>query len=174
MPRSSRPKQAAVAGQRVGTKRRDMRWQAPDGTIWASRFEYAVFKTLQEQGHDVRRCTAPDDSLPYTSRVVSGVCLDCGSARVATSRTYTPDLHLRPKSAGAQREGYFIEAKGYLRAERRALLRSLRKAWPSLDLRLVVQRDYRVTAGLTITQWATKYLKCPVIVWEGKLPKDWT
>ena len=37
MPRSSRPKQAAVAGQRVGTKRRDMRWQAPDGTIWASR-----------------------------------------------------------------------------------------------------------------------------------------
>jgi hypothetical protein len=68
---------------------------------------------------------------------------------------------------------YYIEAKGYIRAERRRLLRAFRNARQDIDLRLVVERDYKVTAKLTIVQWARKYLKCPAVVWDGKLPEEW-
>ena len=150
-----------------------MRWQAPDGQIWASRFEYAVFKTLLDKGYHVRK-TKEQDRLAYTSPVRSARCQTCGSTACVTERTYTPDLFVGAGAAQGDARGYFIEAKGYLRADRRALLRAVRKAWPLLDLRLVVQRDYRVTASLTIVEWAKKYLKCKVHVWDGALPKDWT
>jgi hypothetical protein len=38
--RKARP---VTAGKRVGHKRSDMRWIDPEGTTWASRFEYEVF-----------------------------------------------------------------------------------------------------------------------------------
>lgn len=170
----------------MGTKKRDMRWQAPDGTIWASRFEYAVYSTLRNHGHNVRK-SGPQDSLAYTDSVLNGRCLECNSGRCVTDRRYTPDLFIGPANEdleyAAQRVrdgqapspcGYYIEAKGYLRSDRRSLLRSFRKSWPRIDFRLVVQRDYNVTKHLTITQWAAKYLKCPVHVWDGKLPIDWS
>lgn len=173
------------AGSRVGNKRRDMRWEAPDGTIWASRFEYAVYSTLKAQGYNVRKSTA-EDRFPYTDPVTNGRCLECNSARCVTDRGYTPDLFIGPpgEDLGPASErvrggdantpwGYFIEAKGYLRSDRRSLLRSFRKSWPSLNFRLVVQRDYKVTAKLTIAQWAVKYLRVPVTVWDGRLPDDW-
>jgi hypothetical protein len=162
-----------------------MRWLAPDGQVWASRFEYGIFVQLKEQGFHVRKTDLPDQ-LDYTDPVHGGRCLDCGSSSCVTARHYTPDLFVGPAGTdldtGAERVreghapspfGYYIEAKGYLRADRRSLLRSVRKAWPRLDFRLVVQRDYRVTAKLTIVEWARKFLKCEVHVWNGSLPKEW-
>lgn len=182
---SASGKNPKVAGIRVGTKKRDMRWEAPDGTIWASRFEYAVYSTLKAQGYNVRKSTA-EDRFPYTDPVTNGRCLECNSTRCVTDRGYTPDLFIGPPGEdlqlSAQRVrngdastiwGYFVEAKGYLRSDRRSLLRSFRKSWPSLNFRLVVQRDYKVTAKLTITQWAAKFLRVPVTVWDGTLPDEW-
>lgn len=156
-----------------------MRWQDPDGTVWASKFEYEVFATLREKGYAVTK-TSPEDSLPYASDVKQGRCLECGSKRVVQERSYTPDLfvHTSPSAGGGVqdsgriRTGYYIEAKGYLRADRRKLLRCFRKANPDVDLRLVAQRDYKVGKG-TLSSWAVKYLKVPVHIWNGGLPNDW-
>jgi hypothetical protein len=92
---------------------------------------------------------------------------------VVQEHIYTPDLFNVPNVPGASdSSGYYIEAKGYLRAEGRSLLRSFRKSRPDIDLRLVVERDYKVGKG-SLTSWASKYLKVPVHVWDGSLPKDW-
>jgi len=163
----------AIAGSRVGTKRSDTRWEA-EGEIWASRFEYLVYRALKDAGHDVRK-TVPEDSMVYHHPVKNGRCTECGSAACVTERRYTPDLYVRParsQEASSKHGGYFVEAKGYLRADKRSLLRSLRKARPDVDLRLLVQRDYKVGRG-SLVSWAQKYLKVPVAVWDGNLPEDW-
>lgn len=178
-PRKAGPsRKLKTAGSRIGTKFRDMRWMGPDGSVWDSRFEYEVYSGLVKQGLNVRR-TTPDDSIPYTHAVRGGLCTVCASNKVVTERSYTPDFFVytdtaldRNTGSGVDK-GYFIEAKGYLRADRRSLLRSLRKARPDIDLRLVAQRDYKVGKS-TLTGWASKYLKVPVAVWNGKLPEDWT
>src|SRR5580765_855016 len=90
MGRSKRAK-VTTPGKRTGTKRSDFRWTAPDGTIWASRFEYEVFVALKEQGYEVRK-TTKEDSLRYTSGIVSGKCAECGSGRVVQERSFTADL----------------------------------------------------------------------------------
>lgn len=168
---------AVTPGHKVGTKRRDMRWEAPDGEIWDSRFEYEVYLGLTAQGLQVSR-TGSEASLSYTAPIRNGLCADCGSREVVSEHTYTPDLLVRgPSEDGngdvVQQAPYFIEAKGYLRSDRRALLRSLRKAHPSVDLRVVVQRDYRATAKRTITEWVIKYLKCPVAIWRPGSSLKW-
>lgn len=144
-----------------------MRWQAPDGVVWASRFEYEVFLYFQELTNGRARRTEESDSLRYTTPVVGGICTVCDSRAVAQERTYTPDIYILPDDEG-QSNGYYIEAKGYLRADRRSLLRAVRKARPDVDLRLVVYRDYKVTAKHTLVSWAKQYLKLPVMVWKEK------
>lgn len=167
--RKRKAKTPAIEGERVGTKKSDTRWKAPDGTIWASRFEYAVYSTLKEKGYDVRK-TDKQDTMAYTSRVDSGRCRKCGSSCVVTERHYTPDLYIGPRPG--QTTGFYLEAKGYLRAQRRSLLRAFRKTGPACDLRMVVQRDYKVGKS-TLVGWASKLLKVPVTVWNGDLPHDW-
>lgn len=161
-----------IAGSRVGTKFRDMRWQSPDGTVWASRFEYDVFSTLMSKGYNVER-TTESDSLAYTAAVRNGECTKCASREVVTRRHYTPDILVHPKPDGGGKTGsYYIEAKGYLRADRRSLLRSFRKARPDVDFRLIIQKDYRVGKRL-LSDWVKSFLKIPVHVWNGKIPEDW-
>lgn len=170
--RSASTKRCVVQGTRLGSKRRDMRWLSPDGVVWSSKFEYSVFVALKEQGYNVRK-TGPEDSMAYTSTIKGGICSQCGSRAVAQEHRYTPDLFVdttgRTGAASSANAGYYIEAKGYLRAERRSLLRAFRKEKPACDLRLVVQRDYKVGKS-TLTGWATKFLKVPVHVWDGKIP----
>jgi hypothetical protein len=164
---------AVVPGKRVGTKRRDMRWLAPDGTEWDSKFEYEVFLTYQKAGLNVRR-TTEQDSLLFTRPVRNGTCAICGSCEVASRHRYTPDLHVGAEDdrerSSVQTASHYEEVKGYLRADQRSLLRALRKAKPDVDLRAVVQRDYKVGKG-TVCQWFRKYLKMPCVVWNGEVPK---
>ncbi len=180
MGRKSTAKPPKVSGQRVGSKRRDMRWLDPDGNVWASRFEYSVYKTLKDKGYDVRK-TAEQDRMAYSSDVANGRCRGCQSTDVVTERHYTPDLFVVPKQTSPgltadpldpSRHGYYLEAKGYLRAERRTLLRAFRKTGPRCDLRLVVQRDYTVGKS-TLVGWATRLMKVPAVVWTGDLPETW-
>lgn len=179
MARGIRADKPVVPGKRVGTKHRDMRWLAPDGTEWDSRFEYEVYLVHRNAGINIRKCRSPEDSAAYARSVRNGVCGECGSDQVSTSHSYTPDFSVVPEDPGqlsalAKDGGVFvIECKGYLRAERRSLLRALVKARPDLPLRILVQRDYKVTKSLTITEWVRKFLKRPVAIWRGSVP-DWS
>lgn len=176
MARRIRAAKAVTPGKRVGTKHRDMRWEV-DGEIWASRFEYEVYDAYRRAGYQVRK-TTEQDRVAYTRPVRNGLCLQCGVREVASEHTYTADLSVVPKADRQQPHlddgrPYLLEAKGYLRAERRSLLRALCKARPDLRLRLLVQRDYKVTSKLTITEWAAKYCKIPVAVFDGRPVTEW-
>lgn len=164
---------AVTPGYKVGTKRRDMRWMAPDGVEWDSKLEYEVFLAYQKEGKNVRRA-GEEDRLFYTSPVRNGACTQCDSCEVVQRHSYTPDLHVGAEDnrerGGLQAASHYVEVKGYLRAEQRSLLRSLRKARPDVDLRLIVQRDFKVTSKLTLTEWARKYLRVRVVVWSGRVP----
>jgi hypothetical protein len=154
-----------------------MRWKTPDGVVWDSRFEAEVFDGYGRAGYQVRQTTEHDRVL-YTRGVRNGLCGKCGSAEVATSHSYQADLSILPKDGGQQPSlddggAYLLEVKGYIRAERRSLLRALLKARPDLRLRLLVQRDYKVTKSLSLTDWAVKYLRIPVAVWTGQPPTTW-
>jgi hypothetical protein len=147
-----------------------MRWVV-DGVTWSSKFEYQIFAALNATPHTVAHKTTDRDAMNYTAPVTNGLCEKCGNRHVVTERHYTPDLLVYAYDKPDR--GFYVEAKGYLRAERRSLLRAWRKSHPTVDLRMLVQRDYKVTAKLTITQWAAKFLKIPVAVWTGTLPEGW-
>src|SRR5579859_6799558 len=70
-----------VPGRKVGTKRHDMRWLAPDGTEWDSKLEYAVFLEYSRSGQNIRRA-GEEDRLFYTSPVRNGACTQCDSCEV--------------------------------------------------------------------------------------------
>jgi hypothetical protein len=178
--RKRRFSKAGVLPGRIGTKRSDRRFRAPDGSEWDSRYEWQVYDALRRSGVDVERCEKGGRySIAYTQRLNNVACSACGSTEVGKQRRYTPDLfHHAEKRDAAEGAalGYRIELKGYLRAEERSLLRALCKARPDLDLRIVYQRDWRVSrkSGLTITQWTHKFLKIPYAVWKGKADIEWT
>src|SRR5690348_8060904 len=87
-----------IPGHRVGTKRRDMRWQDESGEVWDSRFEYEVYRGYKAAGLSIRRCTEAD-SIRYTRQVRNGVCRKCNSNSVVTEHTYTPDFFISADKA---------------------------------------------------------------------------
>lgn len=149
---------------RVGTKRSDRRWQAPDGTIWASKFEYEVYEYIRSTGCDVRKC-GEGDSLNYPEPKRQAECLACGGTDVVQNRVYTPDLFVTPPSvvAKGRADGYYLETKGYFRPEKRTLFRHFLKAWPNLDIRIVYEQDGKATSKLRNLQYAERYFKIPAV-----------
>lgn len=168
-PKAKRSPKPVTLGRRVGTKRSDTRWEAPDGTIWASKFEYEVFDRLRGTVN-VRRTVEGADTFKYATHLRQGVCHACGSPNVGQERAYTPDLLVTPQHGGA---GFYVDVKGYIRKERRSLLRAFVLERPDVPLRLIVQRDYPVSAKASLVEWAGKYLKIPVHVWNGDIPEGW-
>lgn len=157
---------------RVGTKRSDLRCKAPDGSIWASSFEYDIYAALRDSGVRVRRAEEAD-SLSYSTPVKLGKCAGCGSDSVVQERTYTPDLVVVPAGSVADSGGYLIETKGYFPGPKRNLFRQICAQRRDVDLRLVVQHDLWVTRGKTkLSDWAKRY-KIKFHVWDGDLPSDW-
>ena len=165
-----------------------MRWIAPNGVEWDSRWAYEVFRQIETSAPGSIRPTTPgvpgeSDTLTYSERIRHGSCDACGGTSISKHRVYTPDLFYLPSDACAKRkrlglstgtsDGYYVETKGYLRANKRSLLRAFHKARKDVAIRYILQRDYKVTKSLSAVGWITKFLKCPVIVWDGKLPKEW-
>lgn len=180
----------AVLGRKVNKKKRtDYRWIAPDGAIWDSKFEYEVYESARLALLPVRRTrkgrpNSPDsDTFSYRHPVRSGSCGVCGSLEVGTARSYTADLLYSPNSFPAKHddgeaetrpfEEYFVDAKGYLRASKRALLRSFIKERKDVNLRIILQRDYRISGTSYASGWIKKYLKIPYAVWKGNWPTAW-
>jgi hypothetical protein len=165
----------------MGKSSKDHRWLSPNGEEWDSRFEFQVYESIHNSGQaPVRRCTKDkrkeSDTLVYTMPVRDASCDACKSTEVSKRRTYTPDLY-SPDAYGRDdrvysHAGFYIEIKGYLRADQRALLRAFCKARPDIDLRIVFQRDFKVGSG-TATSWVSKYLKRPCCIWKGRLPEEW-
>lgn len=149
----------------------DRRHVADDGVVWASRYESEVYAELRRVlGERVRKC-GDGDSVPYTSTVRGGRCLECESGQVVQRRTYTPDLFVDTSQSGDESAGYFVEAKGYWDAHKRNLLRSVTRANPDLNLVLIFLRDGWVTKGKSkYTDYVARYLPgCPSVVWNNKL-----
>lgn len=160
-------------GKRTGTKRSDMRWTAPDGTIWDSRYEYIVYSAYQAAGYTIRKCDKRD-TFSFTLPIRNASCTACGSTAVGQSRTYTPDFHVTPKDIKCEAVGYYCESKGYLRPKQRALLRNFYKAHPHSGVRFLLQRDFPATKASSIVQWFVKFLKgSKIAVWDGKIPEGW-
>jgi hypothetical protein len=175
--RPRRHSKAGVIPGRIGTKKSDRRFRAPDGSEWDSRFEWQVYDALVRAGHSVERCEKGGRySVSYIQRLNGAACGACGSTEVGKQRRYTPDLFHHADGGNSAAEGdrgYRIELKGYLRSEERSLLRALCKARPDLDLRFIFQRNWLVSrkSGLTVIDWTRKFLKKPCAVWNGKLPE---
>lgn len=71
--------------------------------------------------------------------------------------------------------GYYIDVKGYMRANKRSLLRSFCKARPDIALRILLQRDYPLSKTATIAQWLNKTVRIPYTIFTGRYPSetDW-
>lgn len=157
-----------------------MRWLSPDGQEWDSKFEWQVYESLHKSGSGVQRAAkgkpGESDTFVYTMPVRDATCDACQSTEVSKRRQYSPDLRFAHAHHGDDRSyshsGFYIEVKGYLRAEQRSLLRAFCKARPDIDLRFILQRDFKIGAG-TAVSWITRYLKRPVTVWRGRLPDEW-
>lgn len=177
--RRAKQKPKEANGKRVGTKRSDRRWQAVDGTIWASKFEYQVYDALVRhfEGNprvSVERC-GPDCTLGYHSSVKNGRCKECRSVCVVQERTYTPDIRIVRTSESGQKRTTYIEAKGYFEGSKRSLFRQVLKSYESLDIRIVAERDHPVTRGKTnLSDWAKRF-KVKFHLWDkgNLLQQEW-
>jgi len=167
-------------GHKKGTKRSDKHWVDPEGAVWDSRYEYLVYKGFQDAGAKVRR-TTKSDTFSFTLPIRGASCASCGSAKVGQLRHYTPDIHVTPRNSKHKAECYYVEAKGFLRAKQRSLLRAFYKENPDSSVRYVLQRDYptgavskRTGQRSSIIKWFNKYLpNAKVIEWKGNPPEDW-
>lgn len=161
-----------IKGHKIGTKRKDMRFMADDGSIWDSKFEWQVWEGAKDAKVQLVRADkeGKGDTISYFHQVRGASCQDCGSPRVGRIRGITPDLLMPGWHPVGGENGGYLEIKGYMRADKRALYRSLLKETPGLSLCIIIQSDYRVGKG-TFSQWITKHLKVPVFHWRGVFPK---
>lgn len=172
-------------GNRVGRKRSDRRWEAPDGTVWASKFEYEIYCILADQarvsGSVVRKCDkGGDDTFSYTTPVRQGRCVQCHSGEVVQERTFTPDICVSYRDDEGATRTYYIEVKGYFPAAKRSLLRGFRKTGQNIDLCVVAQANHWVSKGRTrLSDYFERYLKdVPFIYLNGEgadtdFPEGW-
>lgn len=85
-------------------------------------------------------------------------------------RVYLPDFKIRTASG----KEFFVELKGYFPSEDRSKLAEVKRAHPTLDLRLIFQRaDTRLSKAArawSYGQWATNHN----FLWaDGTLPDAW-
>jgi len=173
-------RQSVNLGHKAGKHKSDRHWIDPEGNKWDSRYEYVIWRAFSETSRKVRR-TDKGDTMAFTLPIKGGKCGDCGSAKVGQQRTYTPDLHVAAYNPKHEAEYYYVEAKGYLRAKERSLLRAFYKAHPDAPVRFLFQRDFPATARSkttghrsSIMQWFAKFLpNFKAEVWNGTIPKGW-
>lgn len=162
-----------VIGEKIGIKRSDRRWRDEHGEEWDSRFESVIYDIAKESGIKIRRCTSAD-TIPYYHTLRGTSCQDCGSIRVGKEHRYTPDFFVYTGDTAGGKDGYYLEAKGYLRAPKRSLLRSLFATRPIVDIRFLLQSDFKVTSKLRFAGWVTKYLiGSSYAIWRGSYPTEW-
>lgn len=143
-----------------------------DGNEWPSKWEWQVFDHFRRAGSHVERCDERH-SISYCEPKPNVKCLECGSSQCGQDRYYTPDLLVVPKDK--ELGAYYVEAKGYFRAEKRTLFRCMRKSRPDVDLRVVFEADHWVTRGKTrISDYFNRYMKdTPYAIGLDDIPEGW-
>lgn len=83
-------------------------------------------------------------------------------------KKYIPDFILTDKDGKIT----YLEVKGWLRVEDRIKLRAVKDTNPNVDLRLVFDKDNKLSkhSKMTYSEWAEKY-GFPWVV--GSVPKEW-
>ncbi len=91
-----------------------------------------------------------DGTIKYDAPVRGGRCNSCGSKLVVKGRVYVPDFRIGP---------IVLETKGKLDGPGRTKLLAIKASNPTLDLRLVFQRDNRIRRGSTTkySEWARSH-----------------
>ena len=117
-----------------------------------SGFEKKLWEELQADLGDLVEYENPERRLSYV--------------QPSKSRTYNPDFTFK-------RSPVILEAKGKLTREERSKLQWIKKHNPDADIRLVFQRDNKLTkrpGSMRYTDWAHKHgFPCAV----GSVPKEW-
>jgi hypothetical protein len=164
-------------GKKTGTKRSDRHWTAPDGELWDSRYEYLVYIKHRQEGINIQRCDKRD-SFSFTLPIRGGSCRSCGSVEVGQRRTFTPDFRVVSEDREHPVVEYYIEAKGYIRAKERSLLRHFNKEYPDTDVRFILQNNHRVTKPSKTSEgrlvdWFNKFMKGKKhYVWSGAIKNE--
>ena len=118
------------------------------------------------------------DSFSFTLPIRGGKCGDCGSDQVGQQRTFTPDFRIVSEDSKHPTVSYYLEAKGYIRAKERSLLRAFNKAHPSADVRYILQSAYRASKPTassdgSIVTWFSKFMKGKTVyVWNAGIPDE--
>lgn len=131
------------------------------GFDFRSKFEYRLALSLEARGI---KYGYEQEELEYFTKVQGGSCDDCNGTHISKRRWYTPDFFLP--------NGVVIEAKGQFTAGNRVTLKAIRKAHPTLDLRLVFMADNRISKNSTTTysDWAEQFgFKYAL----GEIPTPW-
>lgn len=126
-----------------------------DGYTFKGNFEPEVYKRLKELKRKFKSFSIEyeTEKIPYT-RVTKG--------------NYWPDFPIKKKDGSV----FYIEAKGYLRPFDVVKLISVKTLYPDIDLRLVFQRNNKMSGrkNLTYCDWAQKHgFKCAV----ETVPEEW-
>lgn len=132
-----------------------------DGYEFKSKFELGLAKQLKEVGVNYEY---EKESWEYFTKVTNGLCSDCDGTHVTQRRWYTPDFFLP--------NGVVIEAKGHFTASNRATLKAVRKAHPTVDLRLVFQTDNRISRSsrTKCSEWCEQF---GFLYAVKEIPEEW-
>jgi hypothetical protein len=111
--------------------------------------------------------TYEDYQYSYPYPLPRGECVACGGKALVRWSWYTPDWFFP--------NGVVVESKGRLTAHTRKVLLAVREAHPTLDLRLLFQRDNPINTGsrTTYTAWATHNGFICAVSLGGIIPEEW-
>ncbi len=135
------------------------RHTSADGRKWDSKFEWRMANWCDNNGVTY---DAQPRSFSYTTPVVNGTCMDCSSTEIVKQRSYTPDFLLHGSD-------FYVEAKGYLKPEARALLQYFIKSRRDIPIRFVFQSNQKLPLKRTprYLDWA-KSVGCEAIIWDDR------
>lgn len=133
----------------------------PNRALFRSNLEWHIAVDLWERGVEYEYETT---TLDYTSDVYRGECSTCGSTKVHSQHTYTPDFILP--------NGIMVEAKGKFLPANRTLMEDVLRCNPDKDIRMLFQRNNYLTKKkkMTYGRWCdVKGIKWAV----GRVPEEW-
>jgi hypothetical protein len=98
---------------------------------------------------------------------------------VGQQRHWTPDFRIISQHKGDTAQRTYIETKGYMRAQERALLRAFCKENPDSGICFIFQQDYRTAKAnpatgrkeSRISDWFKQFATgCKYAIWTGEIP----
>lgn len=128
-----------------------------------SGYESLIAQDLEQRGIHYE---FEKQKLPYLSTVRGGVCPSCGHKPVAKTRQYQPDFFI-PRSDGSV---LIVEAKGRFPSTDRSKMRDVKKANPTLDIRILFQKRSGKAAA-EAQAWCDKFGF--ICAFGHHVPQEW-